>query len=148
MIREASKFDLDECVEMMRKYASESPIFKLRESAFHDSHYVRHFLFSLISGRCFIFVESHYRGMLAAIVTPNIWCPGVNEVKELAWWVHPEYRNGTIGGKLFLAYKRKAEGLIKQGRAQVMTVSLMSSSPSIDLEGRGFKRIEATYCKE
>ena len=148
MIREANKHDLDACVEMMRKYASESPIYKLREAAFHDSQYVRQFLFSLICGRGFIFIESNYRGILAAIVTPNIWCPGVNEVKELAWWVDPEHRNGTIGGKLFVSYKRRSEDLIKQGRASVMSVSLMSSSPSIDLEGRGFKRIEATYSKE
>jgi hypothetical protein len=148
LIREASKFDLDACVEMMRKYASESPIFKLRQAAFHDNYYVRHFLFSLICGRGFIFVDSQYRGMIAAIVTPNIWCPGVHEVKELAWWVDPEHRSGTIGGKLFVAYKVKAEKLIKEGRAQVMSVSLMANSPSIDLEGRGFKRIESTFCKE
>lgn len=148
MIRQASKFDLDACVEMMRRYASESPIGKLKEAAFHDGDYVRRFLFSLIAGRGFIFIESNYRGMIAAIVTPNIWCPGVNEVKELAWWVAPEHRNSTIGGKLFLAYRREAEQLIKDGRASIMTLSLMNNSPDIELEKRGFKMIEATYAKE
>lgn len=133
---------------MMRKYASESPVFKLRQAAFHDNQYVKQFLFSLIAGRGFIFVDSQYRGMLAAIVTPNIWCPNVNQIKELAWWVDPAHRDGTIGGKLFIAYKARAEKLIKEGRAQIMCMSLMTSSPAIDLEGRGFKRIESTFCKE
>lgn len=146
MIRLANKFDLDACVEMMRKYAQESPIAKLSQNSNHDSSYVKEFLFSLIAGRGFIYVDDDYKGMIAAIVTPNLWCPGVNEVKELAWWVKPEHRNAMIGGRLFVAFKRHSEKLIEEGRAHIITCSLMDNSPNIDLHG--FKKIETTYCKE
>ncbi len=148
MIRLANKFDLDDCVEMMRHYAAESSIHKLRQAANHDSQYVKQFLFSLIAGRGFICIDSQKRGMLVAIVTPNIWCPGVNEVKELAWWVHPDHRDGTVGGKLFVFFRKHAEELIEDGRAEIITASLMANSPAIDLEARGFRRIESTFCKE
>lgn len=146
MIRLANKFDLDACVEMMRRYAEESPIAKLGQGCNHDSDYVKQFLFSLIAGRGFIYIDDNMKGMIAAIVVPNVWCPGVNEVKELAWWVGPKHRNGMIGGRLFVAFKRHAEQLIEEGRAHIITCSLMENSPKIDLHG--FKKIETTYCKE
>lgn len=148
MIREASKFDLDACVEMMRQYAQESTIKMLANPDNHIDVHVRNVFTSLIYGRGFVLIDEQARGFLAAIVTPNFWCPVVKEVKELAWWVHPDHRNGTIGGRLFVAYNKKAQELIDQGRADLMTVSLMSNSPAIDLEARGFSRIEASFCKE
>lgn len=148
MIREANKFDLDACVEMMRQYASESPIIKLQDKKYHDEAHIRKLLLSLMIGRGFVLIDNEYRGMAAAIVVPNIWCPSINEIHELAWWVQPEHRNSTIGGKLFLAYNKKAQELIDQERAEVVLISLMPQSPKIDLGSRGFKQIDSTYCKE
>lgn len=148
MIREANKFDLDGCVEMMRRYASESPIKKLQDSQYHNEKHIRSLLLSIIIGRGFIFVDDDYRGMIVGIVVPNVWCPEINEIRELAWWVAPEHRNGTIGGKLFIAYEKRAQQLIEQGRAETVLISLMPQSPNIDLERRGFQKIDSTYCKE
>lgn len=148
MIREASKFDLDQCVEMMRCYAAEAPILKLRNKKYHNEDHIRQLLLSLMIGRGFVLIDDQYRGMIAGIVVPNVWCPDVSEVRELAWWVHPNHRNGTIGGKLFLAYNKKAQELVDQERAETILISLMPQSPNIDLEGRGFKKIDSTYCKE
>lgn len=148
MIREANKFDIDACVEMMRRYAEESPILKLRNKEVHDEQHIRQLISALIIGRGFVLIDNEYRGMVAGIVTPNVWCPEINEVRELAWWVAPEHRNGTIGGKLFLAYNKKAQELVDQERAETIIISLMPQSPDIDLESRGFKKIDSTYCKE
>lgn len=148
MIREANKFDIDACVEMMRRYAEESPILKLRNKEIHDEQHIRQLISALIIGRGFVLIDNEHRGMVAGIVTPNVWCPEINEVRELAWWVAPEHRNGTIGGKLFLAYNKKAQELVDQERAETIIISLMPQSPNIDLESRGFKKIDSTYCKE
>lgn len=148
MIREANKFDIEACVEMMRRYAEESPIVRLRNKEYHDEQHIRSLISSLIIGRGFVLVDNEYRGMAAGIVVPNVWCPAINEVRELAWWVAPEHRDTTIGGKLFLAYNKRAQELIDQERAEVVIISLMPQSPKIDLESRGFKKIDSTYCKE
>lgn len=145
MIRFASKFDVPVLVEMMRKYADESPIEALRKKESHNRDYTKSVLEQLIIGRGFVLVDDKMRGMLAAMITPNFWCPSVSEVKEIAWWVHPEYRNGTIGGRLYHAFMKKAEELVSQKRADVICISLMHTSSVHDLP---LKKIETTYVKE
>jgi N-acetylglutamate synthase-like GNAT family acetyltransferase len=148
MIREANKFDIDACVEMMRRYAEESPLEMLSQSKHHNSDHVKSILTTLIAGRGFILIDNELRGMLAAIVTPNFWCPNIKEVKELAWWVHPDHRHSVIGGRLFVEFEKKSQEFIDQGKAHLVTLSLLSNSPQFDLSLRGFKAIEATYAKE
>lgn len=145
MIRFASKFDVPVLVEMMRKYADESPIEVLRKKEHHNRDYTKSVLEQLIIGRGFVLIDDKMRGMLAAMVAPNFWCPSVSEVKEIAWWVHPEYRNGTIGGRLYHAFMKKAQELVDQKIADVICISLMHTSSVHDLP---LKKIETTYVKE
>lgn len=145
MIRFASKVDVPVLVEMMRKYADESPIEALRKKESHNRDYTKSVLEQLIIGRGFVLVDDKMRGMLAAIISPNFWCPSVSEVKEIAWWVHPEYRNGTIGGRLYHAFMKNAQELVSQKRADVICISLMHTSSVHDLP---LKKIETTYVKE
>ena len=144
MIRKATRFDLPECVEIMRQYAAESPMLALANSAAHNDDHVESLLMSLIAGRGFVLIDDQYRGMLAAIVIQNIWCPSVVQVNEMAWWVNPAHRNGSVGGKLFVAFKREAEALVKAGRAHVICASLIHDGLTL----KGFHKLETTYCKE
>lgn len=146
MIRFASKFDVPACTEMMRRYASESPIDALRNQKVQNDDYVKALIESLIIGRGFVLLDDQMRGMLAAIITPNFWCPQVAEIKEVAWWVHPEYRQGTIGGRLFFEFVKHSEELIRQKRADIVCASLMHTSSVQSLPG--FKKIETTFVKE
>lgn len=146
MIRFASKFDVPACTEMMKKYAEESPIDLLRDNKFHDREYTKTLLEQLIVGRGFVLLDDQMRGMLAAVITPNFWCPKVAEIKEVAWWVHPEYRQGTIGGRLFFEFVKHSEELVRQKRADIVCASLMHISSVQTLPG--FKKIESTFVKE
>lgn len=146
MIRKANKFDLFDCVEMMRCYAQESPIEALKDTTKHDDKHVEAILFSLIAGRGFILIDEELRGFVAAVIIPNIWCPQVKEIKELAWWVHKEHRNKLVGGKLLLAFDKEASQLVKEGRAHIVSASLMGHK--INLDRLGFKQIDSTYVKE
>lgn len=148
MIRKANKFDMDECVEMMRHYAAESPVRVLADPDNHDESHIRSIFTMLMAGRGFILIDDDYRGMLVAAIVQNLWCPKIKEVKELAWWVHPEHRDGMVGGKLLIAFEESAQELIADGRADSVAISLMETSPQIHLERRGFKKIEHTFVKE
>jgi N-acetylglutamate synthase-like GNAT family acetyltransferase len=145
MIRLANKYDLDACVEMMRQYSFESGIDALSNTTAHNSEYVSNLLLSLILGRGFIFIDDQHRGMIAGIITPNIWCNSVMELRELAWWIHPDFRNKTIGGKLFLAFNKKADELTKQNRVKLVYMSLMKNSTVQSLPG--YKMIDSTFLK-
>jgi hypothetical protein len=146
MIRLANKFDIAACTEMIRKYAEESPVEILKDTKHHNDKYIREMLESLIIGRGFVLVDDQMRGMLAAIIAPNFWCPTVSEVKEVAWWVHPDHRQGTIGGRLFFEFVKHSEMLVKQKRAEIVCASLMHTSQVHELPG--FKKIEMTFVKE
>ena len=64
------------------------------------------------------------------------------------WWVEPDYRDGTIGGKLFHKSLQVCKELKKRGLIQGYTMTLMDQSPQIKLEKYGFKPIETIYYAE
>lgn len=146
-MRLANKFDILECVEMMRRYALEGPIAALKDESKHDQQHIEQLLISLIAGRGFVLIEEG-KGMIAGAVVPNFWVPKVREVKELAWWVHPDYRGGLTGGKLFIGFQKHAQDLIDLGRADFVTMTLMEQSPKLNIEAKGFRPIEKTFVRE
>lgn len=146
MIRTATKYDMPYCVEMMRRYAREAPILALQNPAVHNDLHVQGLLTQLIEGRGFVLVDDKMRGMLAAIITRNVWCPDVLELRELAWWIEPEHRKGMIGGRLFLEFSKRAKELLAVGRVQCVYASLMVTSDLQSLPG--WTRIDSTFLKD
>lgn len=148
MIRHATKYDIDNLVDLVWEYAQEFPSELAQSCSWFDDGYIKQLLMTMIAGKGFILVDDDYRGFIAAIVSPNLWGPKLLELTELAWWVKPEYRNGTLGGKLWLAFDKEATAMKDSGRIQVIKTSLTVGSPSIDYAKRGYKMLEMTYIKE
>jgi N-acetylglutamate synthase-like GNAT family acetyltransferase len=148
MIRKANKLDIPILLDFMREYAKESPITILNNLDNHDADYVTNLFFSIMAGRGFILVDDELNGMIVAIKTPNLWCPKVLELHELAWWVKPEKRNSTLGGKLWCAFKNEANKMLEENKVQMVTVTKMSTSPFLDYEKRGFALLDTRYFKE
>lgn len=145
MIREANKFDMDDLIDMIKRFSDEGPVTCL--SLYRNEAHVRQLFNEIIAGRGLILIEPS-EGFIAAVISPSIWNPKILQLSELAWWVVPDKREGTLGGRLFIEYNRRAQEMINQGRVEFYTCSLMSTSPRIDLEKRGLKRMEETYFKE
>jgi len=148
MIREANKFDIPRLYEMMVSYAKESPIQILQDESKHDESHVSDLLFTLIAGRGFVLVDDELNGMIAGIKARNIWCPDVVELRELAWWVEPEKRNGSLGGRLWKAFDEKAMQMKQNGTVNYICCTVMTTSPVISYAKRGYKPLEATFYKD
>ena len=148
MIREATKYDIPTLIEMMKDYSAQSPISILQNKDAHDPSHVSKLMEMMIAGRGFILIDDKHRGFLAAIVTGNVWCPEVLELRELAWWVNPDHRNGTVGGRLWTEFDRKATKMIDDGRIDFVCTSVLSNSPFIDFTKRNYKLLEATFFRE
>lgn len=129
----------------MRGYAAQSPMSELSDPDNHDEQHVCDLLTSLIAGRGFVLIDDKGRGMLAAIVVPNVWCPKMRELKELAWWVEPEHRDGSVGGRLFIKFNEIAETYLGSGRVQSVCMSLLENSSLKTLPG--YKKIESTFLR-
>ena len=148
MIRLANKFDIPILIAMIQEFSKETLIQKYKDQTLWDKKYVGNLLYSLILGRGFIVIDEDLKGMIIAMITPNVWCPQSNQLNELAWWVAPESRNGLLGGKLWLEFNKHAQKLLDEKRIDVVMTSLMANSPAIDYSKRGFKQLHTTFFRE
>ena len=148
MIRLANKFDIPILIAMIQEFSKETLIQKYKDETLWDKKYVGNLLYSLILGRGFIVIDEDLKGMIIAMITPNVWCPQSNQLNELAWWVAPEARNGLLGGKLWIEFNKQAQKLLDEKRIDVVMTSLMANSPEIDYSKRGFKQLHTTFFRE
>jgi hypothetical protein len=148
MIRLATRYDIPRLLEIVEAYAFENPITVLGNQANHDPKYVESLLFGIIMGRGFVYIDNHMRGAIIGIKNQNIWCPKVRELNELLWWVEPEYRNGTIGGRLWKAFDQQADQMLSGGDVHCVITSVSASGPLIDYTKRGYKPVGASFVKE
>jgi hypothetical protein len=148
MIRKATRYDIPILLNMLKEYCKEIPIKSYKRNELQNVEYATNLLFTIIKARGFILIDNDYRGMLIAVVTANIWFPKSYELNELAWWVKPEFRQASIGGKLWLEFNKEAQKMLDEKRVDVIYTSLMENSPSIDYEKRKFKKLETKYFRE
>ena len=148
MIRKANKYDLPHLVEMMREYANESPTQMQNNPEQNNASYVQDLFFSLIVGKGFILVDENLNGFIAAIKIRNIWRPSVYELHELAWWVKPEKRNTTLGGRLWNKFNDTANTMLENKEIDIICCTKMATSPTLNYEKRGYKYLETRYYKD
>ena len=148
MIRKATRYDIPRLLEMVEAYALEMPVKSLSEVKNHHPKDVEQFLFEIIMGRGFILIDQHMTGVLIALKNQNIWSKTVIELNELLWWVEPDHRNGTIGGRLWKEFDRMAEEMLKAGTIQMVVTSVSPIGPMIDYTKRGYSILGASFFRE
>lgn len=149
MIKVADHNDTLIAVALLRKFLSETTYTQAEEAAKDLVHLSKLVWTCLQYGYVWIaYVDQEPAGILMSIKEPNLWYPKAQELRELVWYVRPEYRKSSLGGKLFLNYTRKAERLLEQGIIQGYFTTRMDTTDPIDLESRGFRLTERTYLKE
>ena len=148
MIRKATRYDIPRLLEMVEAYALEMPVKSLSEVKNHHPKDVEQLLFEIIMGRGFILIDQHMTGVLIALKNKNIWSKTVVELNELLWWVEPDHRNGTIGGRLWKEFDRMAEEMLKAGTIQMVVTSVSPIGPMIDYTKRGYSILGASFFRE
>ena len=145
-MRYATKYDMPHLIEMMKAYADEAGIETLKQN--QNEEHVKALFYEMIKGRGFVLIDDQFRGFLAAYVTSNFWNNEVKELHEVAWWVVPEFRDTSVGGKLWLRFNKLAQDMLEQKRVQIVCTSLMPNSPNIDYTRYNFKPMQATFFRE
>lgn len=148
MIRQATRYDIPRLLEFVEAYAFANPIKALGQIQFHKPAHVEQLLFEIVMGRGFALIDNQMRGALIAIKQSNIWCPDVKELHELLWWVDPENRNGTVGGRLWIKFDEIANQMINENHIQVVYSSISANGPLIDYTKRGYSGMGATFFRE
>ena len=148
MIRQATRYDIPRLLEIVEAYAYENPIETLGKTQHHNPKHVEQLLFSIILGKGFILIDNHMRGALIAIKQNNIWSPDVKELHELLWWVEPEHRNGSVGGRLWKEFDKIGTEMLERNDVDYVITSVSAKGPLIDYTKRNYKAVGASFVKE
>jgi hypothetical protein len=149
MIRLADHKDTLIVVDLLRRFLTETSYSQAQQAVKDTEHLYK--ITWLVQQHGYIwlaFKDEELVGLLMAVKEPNMWLPSARELRELVWYVVPEHRQSTVGGKLFLQYCRKGDELLSKGDIQGYFTTQMTTTRSIDLERRGFKQTETTFLKE
>jgi len=149
MIKLATTDDTLIIVKLLTQFLTETSYSQATEASKNFEHLCKIAWMSLQHGYIWLaYVDDQPAGLLMAVKEPNLWLPQARELKELVWYVTPEYRKNSIGGKLFLSFCKKGEELLKLGEIQGYFTTKMTTTDTIDYESRGFRQTEVTYIKE
>jgi predicted GNAT family N-acyltransferase len=143
MIRKATRFDKTELIEMLIQFGNE---FLPELMQYANVDYADKLLTNIIAGAGFIFIEQG-KGMIIGSLAPYYYNDKVLALSENAWYVKPEFRNTTVGYRLFKAYLEEADKLKKENRIQIISVGKLHNSPDIHYQKYGFRKMQESYIK-
>jgi len=150
MIRLATRADLVELANLVKEEVACSPYSHLFDASDINVSHLRTVIFNWLH-HGYIWIDQRKEGIvgyLIAIREPNVWVPALLTLREFAWYVRPEYRNGISGGRLFLKFCEKGDELIANGTIDAYFTTRMSNTVDYDLESRGFRLVEKLYIKD
>jgi len=143
MIRLATPYDVEACRTMLREYAQETQLRTLIEM--QDPQHVTALLERMILGAGFVLIDNQARGMLCALIHGNVWNPAVRTLSELAFYVTPQHRGRTLGGRLWLEFNRRAQDLLQCERVALVSCSRQQN---LDVERYGYRQMHVTLMRE
>jgi GNAT superfamily N-acetyltransferase len=142
MIRQATKYDKTQVIQMMQLFRAESHIEQYKD--LDNVEYWNRLLDSILSGQGIIYIEDGV-GLIMGVVMPTIWCDKTLVLNELAWYVKPEYRNTTVGYRLLKAYVDYGKQLKQDGRIKMFTIAKMVTSPDLKYGRFGFSKLDEIW---
>jgi len=150
MIRYLERADYGQVLDLMIQFAEETGIKDLQYDTYDKEQGRRVLLRCEKAGVSVVATtdEGEVVGFLLSMKQQDLWIPEVIRLREMAWYVRPEYRGTSIGARLFFAYVNSAEKLLERGEIKGYTMTKLSSSADFDYEKRGMRKIEETYLKE
>lgn len=144
MIRQANKFDIPKIIDMLWNYHDSGNLPNMQITS--DETARRILTHILLGGGIAIVseVNTMLNGMLLAVRTPYLWDNSRHVMNEIAYWVEPDYRNGTVGYRLLREYIDICDDLKDQGKITNYTLSQMEGQ-QLNYSRFGFKPIEHTW---
>jgi len=144
-IRQANKFDLPNVLDMLRNFRSNTPIEMMREC--NNEEYINKLFHHIIlgGGVALIAEDKNTAGMIIGVKDQNIWDPNLKVLRELVYWVEPQYRGSSAGYKLLLQYNKLARELVNENKINMYTMTKMVNSPDLDFTKFGYKKTEEVW---
>jgi N-acetylglutamate synthase-like GNAT family acetyltransferase len=142
MIRQATRQDKEQIIQLMKLFRAESNIKQYQ--GLDNEPYWNKMLDTILAGAGVIFIEDNV-GLIMAIITPTIWCDKTLYMQELAWYVIPEKRNTSVGYRLLKKYVEYGNKLKEEGRISMFAIAKMVTSPDIKYGKFGFTKLDENW---
>lgn len=90
--------------------------------------------------------EEEITGLLMAYKSKHFFNPRAIMMNLVCWYVKPEHQKGKVAGRLFKAYTKHCDGMMKRGEihAYTMTKNQYTSS-DLDYGKYNLTKLEETY---
>lgn len=148
MIRPATVKDLNSVLELLQHFAMASAL-NYSEFTSEDIKSARGKLLELILKQYLTVAEDSGKivGMIGAQREQDPWIQSRTRIRELFWWVEPEYRQTRLSAELFIRWQKDCDRWLKN---KVVSQVSLSTQPTtnIDLSTRGWSCIEQHWIKE
>lgn len=142
MIRQATKYDKTQIIKLMKEFRANAEFPELLD--INNDDYWNVLLDNIFAGQGVIFIEEE-KGLLIGLIIPSVWDNKTLILHELAWYVRPEFRGGTTGFRLFMAYVEYGKQLKTQGRIKYFTMSKLDNSPNLKYQKYGFRKKDENW---
>lgn len=142
MIRDANKFDRKDIVEILKEFKNSADFPELANAVNMEN--VGRVVDHILAGAGRIFYAPQ-KGFLMSIITPSIWDQDVLVLNELAWFVRKEFRNTSIGYRLFKSYIEYGKELKASGKISYFTMTKLDISKNFDYSRYGFRPKDITW---
>jgi len=142
MIRDANKFDRQDIVQIWTEFRDSADFPELASAIKTEN--VGKVVDHIVAGAGRIFYAPQ-KGFLMSIITPSIWDHEVFVLNELAWFVRKEYRNTSIGYRLFKGYIEYGKSLKASGKICYFTMTKLDVSADFDYSRYGFRPKDITW---
>ena len=148
MIRLADRSDLNRVSDLMCEFLGETSYSEHTESP--DTEHIRKLVFNILQlGYVWLYeADGELVGLLAAVKEANMWMPSKTSLRELVWYVKPEYRTAAGGGRLFVKFTQLGDAMLASGEIEGYFTTRMGTTADYNLESRGFRLVEKLYLKD
>jgi hypothetical protein len=149
MIRYAKVNDIPSVIEMLVDFSKATPVEFLKHAQYNPK-LVQFALLNVMRSGLILLSErdDQITGMLIAQVVNDQWMPHLRYLKELAWWVKPEYRNSTDGYRLLAEYNRIGRAQLEAKRVTAIQLTTLANKPIPGIEKMGWKAVEQNFVME
>jgi RimJ/RimL family protein N-acetyltransferase len=148
MIRAARTTDLEQVLDMLKAFASASLI-NYTEWSEEDLRNAKKTLLNLIMNEYLMVAEKDNKlvGMIGAQREQDPWITKRKRLRELFWWVDPDYRRTKISAELFVKWQHDCERMLKDNLIDQASLSTQPERSDVNLSNRGWICVEQHWIK-
>lgn len=147
-IRPANANDLNEVITLLEHFA-ESAQLDYKQWSNRDLQNARQRIFDLIKNHYLIVADtgSQLVGMIGAQLEFDPWISKRRRLRELFWWMEPDFRQTRISAKLFAQWQSDSDRYLAKGIVDQVSLSLQPGISQVDLSRRGWRCVEEHWVK-